>query len=359
MIGVAPLVWAPLAGFYGRRIVYLTSIPIFVASSIGVARSSTVAQLVGTRILQAIGSSAVLAVGAGSVGDIYRPTERANAMSWFYSGVVLGPALSPVLAGVFQEYTSQTWRSMQYCLAGFGTLAFVLVFVFLPETTHGGTPHSILCKERGVKFIPYWFNPLKAIMLLGWPNIALIVSLACHSVSIRKKKHAMFRRTDLILISPQQSFYSSCVMVTTYATLVPLSTILGDRYNITNSAILGCLYLSYGFGQILGSRIAGPYADYTVRKWIDKRGYRRLEDRLYATIVGGLILGPMTLIPYGWLVQTGKGGLGPPLALLLVNGISLMWTLNPTNVYAVDCMQQRSAEVVSSRTRRQMLVPGY
>jgi hypothetical protein len=29
----------------------------------------------------------VLAVGAGTIGDIFRPTERANAMGWFYSGV--------------------------------------------------------------------------------------------------------------------------------------------------------------------------------------------------------------------------------------------------------------------------------
>jgi hypothetical protein len=29
----------------------------------------------------------VLAVGAGTVGDIYRPTERANAMGYYYTGV--------------------------------------------------------------------------------------------------------------------------------------------------------------------------------------------------------------------------------------------------------------------------------
>jgi hypothetical protein len=101
------------------------------------------------------GSSSVLAVGAGSVGDIYRPTERATAMGWYYSGVSLdrvfvglvtvigrslseswldcrsyyeypddrmwgfdslsltlntysftGPAFAPVLAGLFQEYTA-------------------------------------------------------------------------------------------------------------------------------------------------------------------------------------------------------------------------------------------------------------
>ena len=101
-IGTAPLIWSPLSGFYGRKPVYLISMPIHVAASIGVGRSQNVGALIGTRILQGIGGSSVvrlgslrtevgadgqLAVGAGSVGDIFRPTERANAMGWFYCGV--------------------------------------------------------------------------------------------------------------------------------------------------------------------------------------------------------------------------------------------------------------------------------
>lgn len=87
VIGVAPVIWSPLSGFYGRKPVYLASMPITIAGSIGVALSRNVGDIIGTRVLQGIGSSAVLAVGAGTIGDIFRPTERANAMGWFYSGV--------------------------------------------------------------------------------------------------------------------------------------------------------------------------------------------------------------------------------------------------------------------------------
>jgi len=87
IIGVAPIIWSPLSGFYGRKPVYLASMPITIAGSIGVALSRNVGDIIGTRVLQGIGSSAVLAVGAGTIGDIFRPTERANAMGWFYSGV--------------------------------------------------------------------------------------------------------------------------------------------------------------------------------------------------------------------------------------------------------------------------------
>lgn len=54
-LGVTPLLWAPLSGFYGRRPIYLASMPIHIAASIGVAFSNNLGALIGTRILQAIG----------------------------------------------------------------------------------------------------------------------------------------------------------------------------------------------------------------------------------------------------------------------------------------------------------------
>ena len=59
-IGAAPLIWSPLSGFYGRKPVYLISMPIHVAASIGVGRSQNVGALIGTRILQGIGGSSVV-----------------------------------------------------------------------------------------------------------------------------------------------------------------------------------------------------------------------------------------------------------------------------------------------------------
>jgi MFS family permease len=55
VIGLAPILWSPLSGFYGRRPVYLASMPITVVASIGVANSKSVGQLIGTRVLQGFG----------------------------------------------------------------------------------------------------------------------------------------------------------------------------------------------------------------------------------------------------------------------------------------------------------------
>ncbi|ORY35815.1 major facilitator superfamily domain-containing protein [Naematelia encephala] len=319
-IGIAPLFWSPFAGFYGRKPVYLASMPIMVIASIGVAQSNTVGAIIGTRILQGIGISSVLAVGAGSIGDVYRPTERANAMGWFYSGALMGPSFSPLIAGLFSQYTKDTWRSTQYFLAGAGALSVLLTFFLLPETSHPPIPHNVLCEERGKKFVPYIFNPLSILGLFRWPNLCCV------------------------------TFISACVMLETYCFIVSRNAFRAgnqDRYHITNVAVAGCLYIANGGGNFIGTRIGGPWADFMVKKYIKKRGYRRPEDRLRASLVGCGIIMPVSCLAYGWLVRSGAGGMAPPIVMMAISGVGLMTTLTPVNTYIVDCMQKRSAEAIA------------
>nr|XP_019051257.1 dityrosine transporter [Kwoniella bestiolae CBS 10118]OCF30187.1 dityrosine transporter [Kwoniella bestiolae CBS 10118] len=317
VIGIAPVFWSPYAGFYGRRPIYLASMPIMVVASIGVALSGNVGGLTGARIVQGIGGSCFLSVGAGSIGDIYRPTERSTGMSLFYMVTLLGPALSPAIAGIFTEYTPAGWRSCQYFLAGCGALSIFLVFFFLPETSHPPLPHETLKREKGKKFVWYICNPLSSLGLLRWPNILV----AC--------------------------FISSCGMIDTYCVLVPLSSVFKERYHINNLAISGCLYLANGAGNILGSKIIGPWADKTVIKYIAKRGYRRPEDRLRSALLGIGVIMPLSNLAYGWLLQYGAGGIAAPLVMVFLNGIALMFGFAPLNTYLVDAMQTRSAEVIA------------
>ncbi|CAK9786620.1 MFS general substrate transporter [Cutaneotrichosporon oleaginosum] len=316
-IGIAPLFWSPLAGFYGRKPIYLLSMPIMTVASIGVANSKTIGQIIGTRILQGIGSSAVLAVGAGTVGDLYRPTERANAMSWFYSGIVMGPAFSPVLAGLFTEYTAITWRATQYFLCAASALSVGLTAAFLPETSHPPLPHTRIKAERGKKFVPFWFNPIQSVLLMRYPNIALA------------------------------TFTSCLVMIELYCIMIPLSTIFKERYNLTNVALAGCIYLAHGVGTLLGARIVGPYADRIVRSWIEKRGYRKPEDRLRAALIGTALVLPLSCFAYGWLLHFNKGGLAPPIVFLVINGVGTPMFFTPLNTYLVDALQKRSAEAIA------------
>ncbi|KAF8590676.1 MFS general substrate transporter [Ramaria rubella] len=328
VLGVAPLAWSPYSTMYGRQKIYLISFPVFIAGSIGVAESRSLVVLIMTRIIQGVGSSSVLAVGAGSIGDIYRPTERGRAMGIFYAGALLGPAISPVLAGVMTEYvhgSRGSWRAFQYLLAAMGLFCFILTVVFLPETSHhlgiDALKSANVRHGKKPRWMFEWLNPLKPLKLLRYRNVLAI------------------------------SLTSSFILLSTYAILIPLTYTLGPRFGITNEAILGTFYLAPGVGNIVGSRLSGYLSDATVARWIKRRSSLRVpEDRLRASLVAGGIVTPISLIGAGLTMQfwTNAGGLAMSLVFLFTGGMGLIGVIAVCNTYLVDVMQDRSAEVIAT-----------
>ncbi|KAF8519191.1 major facilitator superfamily domain-containing protein [Gautieria morchelliformis] len=328
VIGVAPLGWSPYSTYckYGRQRIYLTSLPIFVAGSVGVAESNSLVALILARTVQGAGASSVLAVGAGSIGDIYRPTERGRAMGAFYA-----VGATPTDSSRIHSYARGnrgSWRAFQYLLAAMGTCSFLSILFFLPETSHSRRADSLSASQPGEDKTPQsrkqwgwvWLNPLRPLALLKYRNVLAI------------------------------SMTSSFVLLTTYCLLVPLTYTLGPRYGIENEAILGTLYLAPGFGNIVGSRVSGYVSDATVARWIKRRSNEFVpEDRLRAALVSGALT-PLTLLGVGFTMQfwTSTGGLAMSLVLLFLNGVGLMGILAVCNTYLVDVMQDRSAEVIAT-----------
>jgi hypothetical protein len=69
---------------------------------------------------------------------------------------------------------------MQYGLAVAGISSFVLMFYFLPETSHPGTRGIDNRKNTARKLV--WLNPLSALWLLRSPNLLILVSFFGHAL---------------------------------------------------------------------------------------------------------------------------------------------------------------------------------
>ncbi|KDE08499.1 hypothetical protein MVLG_01279 [Microbotryum lychnidis-dioicae p1A1 Lamole] len=337
-IGAMPLAWAPYSGLYGRRPIYLCSLPIFALGSMGVALSHNLATLIVTRTIQGVGSSAVLSVGAGSIGDIYQRQERGTAMGYFYSGILIGPAIAPAIAGLLSEYVrgNYGWRVMQWILCGLGVIASVLCFLYFPETAHEIPIEGIIRARRqkraneGLPIEPRWKSSLCSFLWLN-PLAPLRLLLLPHILAI--------------------SLNSAFVLLTTYAVLVPLTDTIRSNYGISNAAILGTFYLAQGVGNAFASFcFTGRMADHTLKKWLKKRkGVYVPEDRLRATLLGGGLVLPCAVLALGWVIDLGSGkvGLAFTVILLFLNGVGLMMILTAANTYCVDVLQHRSSEVIA------------
>ncbi|KAF7321557.1 MFS general substrate transporter [Mycena kentingensis (nom. inval.)] len=326
--------FATYSTFYGRRPMYLVGLPFLCAGSIGLSRANTVTQLMIFRFIQAWGSSGGFAVGGGVIGDIYKLSERGFSMGIFFSTSLLGNALAPVVGGWGARYAS--WRHVQLGIFVFGLLVLMGVVTLLPETSHPGSRgiDKLLKAEEDSeddrvrneisapqsKWRWVWLNPFSCIYLCRAPNI-LFVTMA-----------------------------ASITLYTDYVLLVPIAYTIGAKYDITNEAILGACFFPVGLGNILGAPLAGWLADRVVIKYRAQRGGVWVpEDRLRATLVGGAILVPLSVILCGLFTTYIPGSLGLTLNLIsfFCNGVGVDLVLSPCAAYLVDVVHSRSAEVIA------------
>ncbi|KAJ7891379.1 major facilitator superfamily domain-containing protein [Mycena olivaceomarginata] len=268
----------------------------------GTALSPNLAAFFVFRALTAFQGTSFLIIGTSCIGDIYRPTERGTALGWYLSGSLIGTALGPFIAGVIVTYRS--WRVIFWLQTALGGLATVLVFFFQPETIHQTRYGELVGLSFEQKAARLWqmTNPFRVIKLCRYPNLIAA---------------------------------SSALVWTQYSLLTPIRYIINPRFDLTTPIQSGLFYLAPGLGNVAGTFVGGRWADRTVRKWIKNRGVRLPEDRLRSCIpfLGAVVPGSMLI--YGWSIEKKAGGIPLPVIMIL-------------NTYALDVMQNRSAEAVAT-----------
>ncbi|KAF4970031.1 hypothetical protein FSARC_2848 [Fusarium sarcochroum] len=317
-MGVSSCIWGPAADIFGRRKSYLGSTILFFAFSIGTALSPALASFFVCRAFTAAQGTAFLILGSSCISDIYHPTERATSLGWFLGGTMIGPAFGPVIGGIIVTYTS--WRVIFWVQTAMSGTAVLLTYFLLQETLH--TVRASDLKRQGImsasKRIWRWANPVTVFKLYACRNL-LFVTLA-----------------------------SSALVWNMYTLLTPIRYVLNPRLHLTTPLQSGMLYISPGVGYIIGVHIGGRWADYTVKKWIAKRGYRLPEDRLRSCLLFLGVLLPSSMLIYGWMIDKRLGGIPVPVICMFFQGVAQLAAFASLNAYILDVMHHRSGEASAS-----------
>lgn len=107
--GLAPTFMGDLADTAGRRPAFIIGFIIYIGACIGCAESKSFAALLVLRCLQSSGSSGVVALASGIVADISTTAERGKYMGLVTSGLMIGPAVGPILGGIFAQFLGWRW----------------------------------------------------------------------------------------------------------------------------------------------------------------------------------------------------------------------------------------------------------
>ncbi|AIF51174.1 MDR family MFS transporter [Pelosinus sp. UFO1] len=118
-----------LADIYGRRIIYVTGLLLFMIGSALCGTSSTMLQLILFRALQGIGGGIMMPLAMTIVGDIFPPEERGKWQGLMGALFGLSSVVGPTIGGWIVDYSS--WQWVFYINLPIGILATITIYLGL------------------------------------------------------------------------------------------------------------------------------------------------------------------------------------------------------------------------------------
>lgn len=303
----------------------LTTGAIFLLCSIATALAPNLAAFFIFRMLTAFFATAFLVIGPAIISDLFHPTARATALSWFYTGALVGPTIGPLIGGIICTFTS--WRVIFWFQTGLAGVGVIGPLFLLQETL-------VVDKNS------------KKVILSKLPTMA-------EKAKYLARVTSPLRPIGLLLKSPGLIFVALCsgtLVWNQYSLLTPIRYVLNPRFDLQTPLQSGLFYLAPGTGFIVGTLGGGRWADHVLKRWIAKRnGQRVAEDRLRSCIGFMGVVIPASMLIYGWSVDKAVGGIPLPVVFMFMQGVAQSFSFPSLNTYCLDVAQARnkSAEAVA------------
>lgn len=129
------LVIGPISDRYGRRVITLISLAVFVFATIGALLSTNVEAFLFFRMMQAI-VAAGLVLSRAVVRDMVPQNQAASMIGYVTMGMALVPMFGPMIGGLLDQLYD--WHATFVFLAIAGTGVFFLTWFDQGETIKGG-----------------------------------------------------------------------------------------------------------------------------------------------------------------------------------------------------------------------------
>ncbi|MCF8549289.1 MAG: DHA2 family efflux MFS transporter permease subunit [Pontimonas sp.] len=124
------LVWGSLADRFGRRLVLLVGIVIFVAASVWAGSADTASSLILARVIQGFGGAMVLPTTLSLVNATFQGRERGIAFAVWGSTIGGMVAVGPVLGGWLATDFTWRWAFLINVPLGILIIAGLVLYVF-------------------------------------------------------------------------------------------------------------------------------------------------------------------------------------------------------------------------------------
>ncbi|KAJ5006340.1 Caffeine resistance protein 5 [Colletotrichum sp. SAR 10_66] len=276
--GDPEMVWSPIseAPQIGRNPVYIGSIALFVLLQIPTILSVNFGMLLAFRFITGFVGSPVLAVGGASLAEIWRPQKRAYAICIWGIAAVCGPTMGPVISGFAVDANGWTWTILE--LIWIGGFTFILLFVFLPETS---SSNILFRRTRRIR------------KLTGNDKLISRGELMAETMTRRDVVQMLLVRPFTLNFTEPMVFllnlYTALIYGLLYIWFESFAVVFRGIYGF-NTGLIGLSFLGIFVGAII---IVPPFFWY-LHKYLepefDENGFIQPEKRLPPAFLGGVAI---------------------------------------------------------------------
>ena len=194
-----------LGDLFGYRLMFLSGMAAFTASSMLCGLSTTPSQLVAARLIQGLTAAAMVPQVLALITATFPPTERTRAFAWFgVTGAVSG-VVGQVLGGLILDanVAGLGWRAIFFVNLPIGAVVFALAHRILPRLTTDRRPSLDLIGVVGISgALALALVPLTLGRSEGWPTwmwIALAASVPAMTLALRFERSLARRGGDPLM----------------------------------------------------------------------------------------------------------------------------------------------------------------
>lgn len=137
---VTPL-FGKLSDIYGRRMMMLLAVSIFILGSVACALAPTMWFLIVGRALQAIGGGGILPLAYTIIADLVTPRERSRIQSYTSTMFMAAGVLGPVFGGFITDYFH--WSMIFWINVPLGVIALITTDRALRRLPRHERPHRL------------------------------------------------------------------------------------------------------------------------------------------------------------------------------------------------------------------------
>jgi DHA1 family bicyclomycin/chloramphenicol resistance-like MFS transporter len=131
-ISVGQLIYGPLIDRYGRKILIMIGLSLYVAASIGCAFAPSLNWLIFLRLIQALGGCVGMVASRAIVRDVFPVADTARVFSVLMLVMGVAPIIAPTVGG--WVVATWGWRMIFFILAGMSLVMLFFVWFRLPES---------------------------------------------------------------------------------------------------------------------------------------------------------------------------------------------------------------------------------